>query len=250
MPLCQLRYRSKALQKQTVANIILPSIDLPGPYNVMFLLHGLSYDETAWTRNTRIERYVEGIPLIVVMPDGGRGWYSDADQGFAYATAIGIELPELVRHYFPTKPGWCSTGPSMGGYGAAKLALTHPEVFVSGHSHSGAVGFGNKPEYLMDDRGAEFARILGDSYVGGANDLYALAQRLAPDKRPKLRIDCGVDDFLIEDNRFFVKHLTEIGFEHEYAEYEGGHTWEYWDHHVPEAIAYHCKNLGISMETV
>jgi len=245
MPLCELHYRSNALEKQTAASILLPSADVPGPYNVMFLLHGLSDDNTAWTRYTSIERYVSGLPLIVVMPDGGRGFYCDAEEGFAYGTAIGIELPELIRGYFPTKPAWCATGLSMGGYGAAKLALTHPELFVSAHSHSGAVGFGHHVEYLDSDRGAEFRRILGELPKGGKNDLYALAKSLPRISHPKLRIDCGVEDFLIEDNRAFTAHLSAIGFEHEYEEFPGAHTWDYWDRHVVDAIDFHCKNLGI-----
>ncbi len=249
MPLCELRYRSNVLEKQTSASVLLPSTDVPGPYHVMFLLHGLSDDQSAWTRYTSIERYMSGLPIIVVMPDGGRGWYCDAEHGYAYATAIGVELPEVIRHYFPTKEGWCSTGLSMGGYGATKLALTHPEVFVSGHSHSGALGFGHHVEYLESDRGVEFRRILGDNPVGGPNDLYALSANLAVADRPKLRIDCGTEDFLIEDNRAFDAHLSKIGFAHEYEEFGGAHTWDYWDRHVTEAIDFHCRNLGIERPT-
>jgi S-formylglutathione hydrolase FrmB len=245
MPLCQLQYRSEALEKQTTATVLLPSPDVPGPYHVMFLLHGLSDDNSAWTRWTSIERYLAGLPLIVVMPDGGRGFYCDAVEGFAYARAIGEELPALVRHYFPTKERWCVTGLSMGGYGAAKLALTHPDLFVSAHSHSGALGFGHLEDYLSSDRGAEFKRILGAHPAGGPNDLYALAKALPEGKRPKLRIDCGVDDFLIEDNRLFAAHLKSIGFDHEYEEFPGEHNWAYWDDHVQEAIAFHSKNLHL-----
>ena len=35
------------------------------------------------------------------------------------------------------------------------------------------------------------------------------------DKLPKTRIDCGVDDFLIEDNRAFHEHLNKINIPHE-----------------------------------
>jgi putative tributyrin esterase len=53
---------------------------------------------------------------------------------------------------------------------------------------------------------------------------------------------------LIEDNRLFTAHLKKIGFNHEYQEFEGAHSWDYWDRHVQEAIAFHCKNLGIRKE--
>jgi len=250
MPFLELRYFSNALQKQTAANIVLPSPDVKGPYHVMFLLHGLSDDHTIWCRRTSIERYVDGLPLIVVMPDGGRGFYSDAVQGFAYETAVAVELPTIIETYFLTTLPWCATGLSMGGYGAAKLALKYPNRFKSGHSHSGAVLFG----HLSFDEGAlrrelsseidvEFRRILGDHPTGGPNDLCFAADSLPVAERPFLRIDCGVDDFLLADNRDFHRHLSSIGFEHEYEEFPGSHEWSYWDQHVQEAIAFHRKGL-------
>ena len=245
MPVCSLRYFSDALKKHSEAIVLLPRPALAPPYHVMFLLHGLSDDASIWTRHTSIERYLGDLPLMEVMPDGGRGFYCDAAEGYAYETAIGVELPGLIRQYFPTKEAWCVAGLSMGGYGAAKLGLRFPELFVSAHSHSGALGFGHKKEYLDSDMAPEFRRILGPSPIGGPNDLYGLAEGLAPGKRPKLRIDCGVDDFLIEDNRLFHAHLDKLGFAHEYQEFPGAHTWEYWDVHVQEAIRFHCGNLGI-----
>ena len=251
MPSFELRYFSGALQVSTAANIILPSPDLKGPFHVMFLLHGLSDDHTIWSRRTSIERYVEGLPLIVVMPNGGRGFYCDAVQGFAYETALAEELPAIIEGYFPTKLPWCATGLSMGGYGAAKLALKYPERFKSGHSQSGALLFGRvtlegpgSDEAFRRDVEPEFRRILGEIPLGGPNDLVAIAQKQEASGRAALRIDCGTEDFLLEDNRKFRNHLREIGFEHEYEEFSGSHEWGYWDEHVQEAIAFHRKNLG------
>jgi len=251
MPSFELKFFSSALQMATAANIILPSPDVKGPYHVMFLLHGLSDDHSIWSRRTSIERYVEGLPLIVVMPNGGRGFYSDAKQGFAYETAIAKELPAIVEGYFSTKLPWCVTGLSMGGYGAAKFALKYPERFKSGHSHSGALLFGHLGFDIAKSRRemgkeieAEFRRILGDNPTGGPDDLCHVASNLPAARRPYLRIDCGTEDFLLEDNRDFVAVFTELGFDFEYEEFPGSHEWGYWDQHVQEAIAFHRKNLG------
>src|SRR5512138_3507544 len=115
MPFAELRYFSLALEKQTAANIILPDPSLDAPYHVMFLLHGLSDDHTTWCRRTSIERYVEGLPLVVVMPDGGRGFYTDAEQWFAYESALVEDLARLIRRFLPVQDRWCITGLSMGG---------------------------------------------------------------------------------------------------------------------------------------
>src|SRR5438128_99133 len=86
MAFCELKYFSKALEKATAATVLLPEGPQKGPFPVLYLLHGLSDDQTAWTRWTSVERYVRSLPLIVVMPESGRGFYCDAEQGFAYET--------------------------------------------------------------------------------------------------------------------------------------------------------------------
>jgi S-formylglutathione hydrolase FrmB len=242
VPFCELRYFSQALKKQTAVNVILPSPDIPGPYHVMFLLHGLSDDHTIWSRRTSIERYVDGLPLIVVMPDGGRSFYLDAVEGHKYGQAMGVELPSIVQHYFPTKQPWCIAGLSMGGYGAVKLALDRPDLFRSAVSHSGALHFGHWTESADDEFRREFIRVLGPNPVGGPHDLHAQILKTKP--LPALRIDCGTEDFLLEANRDFHRHLTENGIEHDYEEFPGDHSWPYWDEHVQEAIAFHRRNLG------
>lgn len=240
MAVLELRYFSNALGKAQRAVVLVP--ESAGPYHVLFQLHGLSDDESAWTRYTSIERYVQGLPLLVVMPDGGRGFYCDAREGFAYGTAIGKELPELVERWFPTKPGWAIGGLSMGGYGCARLALTYPERFVSSASHSGAMTFGHYTPDASNDFGKEFLRVLGPDPVDGPDDLFALAKKASP--KPKLRVDCGVDDFLIEANRSFHELLDELGYAHEYEEFPGEHNWAYWDEHFPKALAFHRASLG------
>lgn len=234
-------YFSQALQKMTSAVMFVPE-GVEGPYAVLVQLHGLSDNETAWSRRTSLERYTDGLPLITVMPDGGRSFYCDAEQGFAYGKAIGEELPELVERWFPTRPGWAIGGLSMGGYGAVRLALTYPERFVSCVSHSGALAFAAF-DMNDDEFGTEFERVVGPHPGGGRNDLSALARGVK--SRPKIRFDCGTEDFLLQSNRWFDEQLTEIGYEHEYEEFPGDHEWGYWDLHVREALEFHKRNLGI-----
>ena len=250
MAICELKYFSKSLEKMIAANLILPNPDIPGPFAVFYLLHGLSDDHTAWMRRTNIERYVEGLPLIVVMPDTGRGWYTDEAAGMAWESSIIKDLLPYIDKMFPTRAnreGRCIGGLSMGGYGAVKLALKFPDLFCSGVSHSGALGRGHD---TIPQDGTEWnvfmTRVFGPNPQGGENDIFALAEKLEPSNRPAIRIDCGVDDFLLWDNQQCHKHLLAIGYEHEYAEFPGEHNWAYWDIHVQEAIAFHCKNLGIT----
>ena len=246
MAFLELHYRSNALGLQTAANVILPESTQPGPYAVFYLLHGLSDDHTIWMRRTSIERYVENLPLIVVMPNGGRGFYTNAAQGFAYETAIVEDLISYIDRMFNTRAereGRCIGGLSMGGYGALRLALRFPQMFCSAVSHSGALDFAHS--HRIEPEGDEWHRLLGDNPVGGVNDLYALVEQVDRNQLPAMRIDCGTEDFLIEHNRGFHAHLEKLNIPHEYAEFPGAHEWSYWDEHVQEAIQFHVRNLGI-----
>ena len=242
MALLDLCYYSHALGMQTAATVILPQ-DSPGPYQVMFLLHGRSDDHTIWTRRTSIERYVEGLPLIVVMPNGHRGFYVDMDNGYPYGKAVGEELPALIRNWFSTVDVWSITGLSMGGYGALRTAFNYPDLFKSAVSHSGAlIKFGEGIALDRSQEDLEWYRTFGTAPHGGPNDLFQLAE--THKDQIKIRIDCGTEDFLLEENRRYTAHLNEIGYQHEYEEFAGTHEWGYWDTHVQEAIAFHRKNLN------
>jgi putative tributyrin esterase len=252
---CNLHYSSPSLQKQTACNVIIPEIaGHNGPFPVFYLLHGLSDDYTIWQRRTSIERYVSALPLIVVMPDGGRGFYTDAHEGYAYESAIIKDLIPFIDRTFNTiaqKSGRSIGGLSMGGYGALKLALKNPDLFVSANGHSGAYGFAHG-EWRPEE--PEFSRIIGPKAVGGPDDVFALAEKFAEPANlanmPALHFDCGTSDFLLDQNRDFDQHLTKLGIPHEYAEFPGTHDWSYWDKHIQSALRFHSKHLGINKPQV
>lgn len=248
MAFATINYHSRSLQKASSFNIVFPDDPgIPRPWAVFYLLHGLSDDHTIWMRRTSIERYVAGLPLVVVMPDGGRGWYTNAKEGYAYEDDLIKDVVGLVDRTFPVKAeraGRAIGGLSMGGYGAVKLGLKHHEMFASLNSHSGAVGMLRSPERGRE-LSPEFARIFGTDPTGGPEDPFAIVERIDHGRIPSMRLDCGQDDFLLDQNRKFHEHLDSLHIAHEYEEFPGSHSWEYWDFHVREAIAFHVKNLKL-----
>jgi S-formylglutathione hydrolase FrmB len=251
MAVCEIHTNNdNVLNKMMSATVILPEGAHPGPFPVFYLLHGLSDDHTAWVRRTSVERYVQDLPLIVVMPNGERSFYTDArdDPYGAFETYIVRDLIGFVDRVFqtiPTREGRVIGGLSMGGYGALKLALKHPDLFRAAASHSGAVARGTDPLPADDEWLRQFIPIFGENPRGGPEDIFALAERAGRGTLPAMRIDCGVDDELIDSNRRLHLHLDVLGVAHEYAEYPGGHTWDYWDVHVQEAIAFFARELGL-----
>lgn len=248
MALAEIKLGSNnVLQKMTALNVIIPEGRTP-PYPVWYLLHGLSDDHTGWVRRTNIERYVQKLPCLVVMPNGERGFYTDAvAKPLAdYETNLVRDIIGFIDSTFrtiPTREARVISGLSMGGYGALKLALKYPDLFCAAVSHSGALMMGSMP--LGRDAGwrAEFEPVFGADPTGGPNDICALAAQVDRAKLPALRIDCGVDDYLIESNRTVHRRLTELEIAHQYHEFPGAHTWDYWDEHVQEAVDFFAPFL-------
>ena len=251
MAVCEIHLGNQnALRKMTSAVVILPENAGPGPFPVCYLLHGLSDDHTAWTRRTNLERYVEGLPLVVVMPDGGRGFYTDSatEPAGAFETFLLRDLIGFVDRTFQTRAartGRVIAGLSMGGYGAIKLALKFPETFCAAASHSGALW---RPDLLDAYEGSELHRVFGDHPGGGPNDVYALAEQAVRADLPALHFDCGTEDYLLPQNRLFHQHLSALSIPHEYSEHPGGHDWNYWDAHIRETILFFVEMLGMSQQ--
>ncbi len=209
-------------------------------YPVLYLLHGLSDNHTIWMRRTSIERYAAKYPLIVVMPNGDRGFYTDMAEGDRYWTMLSEELPQIVRNLFPVsekREDTFAAGLSMGGYGALKLALRRPDLFA------GAVGLSavtDIPAWFDIPERREFScRIFGSKERIAANgdDLFALAEKAQP--RPRVLQVCGTEDFLYPQNLRFRDHLRGLGYPgFEFIEESGAHTWDFWDRHIQYGLEF------------
>jgi S-formylglutathione hydrolase FrmB len=241
--------QGNCLGKMTSFIAIVPE-GKKGPFPVLYLLHGMSDNYTAWTRRTSIERYVQDLPLIVVMPDGDRSFYCDAADRptWRYETFMTSDLVMFVDDTFrtiPAREGRAIAGLSMGGYGAAMLALKFPDVYCAGISYSGALLAASRVETPEWSPSQEWQTIFGKSPKGGANDVLALAQGIDRAKLPALWIDCGSEDFLIEENRTMHKHLESLDIPHEYVEKPGEHNWAYWDDAIVRTLPWLTKVLKI-----
>ena len=243
MAFLQTAVYSHSLQLQVAFNAVLPETggdDIP----VLYLLHGLSDDHTIWHRRTSIERYAEARGLAVIMPAGNRSFYTDMVTGPRYWTYISEELPAICRKLFRIshkRDRTFAAGLSMGGYGAFKLGLRTPGNFAAVASLSGGVDMAAAVKRFREQGNPlapEFDRMFGDP-LRPEDDLPALARAAAASggDLPKLWMCCGSNDFLIDFNRSFDKHLTTLGLEHVYIETPGrGHEWGYWDEMIVKAL--------------
>lgn len=235
--------KSETLGMQSDIRVLLPKGDRPlSGWPVLWLFHGLSDDHTTWTRQTSLERYVRDLGLAVVMPNVHRSFYTNMVRGLPYFDYIRNELPHVCRNMFHLASGRESNftaGLSMGGYGAFKLALTHPDRYAAAASLSGALHISGLSQ-IQDQaqRMIEMENIFGplDEVDGSAHDLIALA-RSAEQPLPVLYQCCGTQDYLYDSNLQFRNSLQTLGTVNlTYAEGPGQHTWDYWDQMIQEVL--------------
>lgn len=204
---------------------------------VLYLLHGLSDDQSAWVRYTSIERYATAAGLAVVMPAAGRSFYTDEAHGHAYWSWISEELPGRVGELFRVSERPQDTyvaGLSMGGYGALKLGLTHPERYAGVVSLSGAVDI----HVLENPERAEMLARVFDGAIPPEADLLALLADLDPATVPPLFVGCGTEDVLQRANARFAAVATKAGLDVTTDFRPGEHEWGLWDAMLPEVVAW------------
>lgn len=215
-----------------------PATDTPPP--VLYLLHGLSDDDTIWSRRTSIERYAERLGLAVVMPAVHRSFYTDMRHGGRYWTFVSEELPEVVAQLFRVSTERERTfvaGLSMGGYGALQLALRQPERFAAAASLSGALDLVSFTE--QGQREETMRLVLGDEPVRGSrSDLFHLLAEADVDALPPLFVASGTEDVLVGHSHRFAEAARSRGAEVTERYAPGGHTWDYWDDVIQDVLAW------------
>lgn len=246
MALVRCDFWSEALEMSTSMTVILPGGDAVDPPPVVYLLHGLTDDHTAWTRFSSVERYAEDLGIAVVMPSVDRSFYANEAYGMRFWDFLSAELPERVGQFFRVSAHREDTfvaGLSMGGYGAMKWALREPERFAAAAALSGALDLAYIQEH--DRRPhirALVARVFADRIVaGGDEDLMHLIRVAEPSSLPRLMLRCGNDDHLVAQNRRFVAACTTAGVEVDAGFEPGDHTWDFWDRQLPGVLAWLLK---------
>ncbi len=240
-------YRSSVLQMCTMMNVILPEVkegfDRPlSQVPVLTLLHGLSDDCNAWTRESSIARYADKYNIAVVMPSGDRVFYNNTPAGRKYFDHIANEVPEFCSRMFglsrDPKLNYIA-GLSMGGFGSFKIALAYPERYTAAGSFSGAVdivALYENPPLGEEEIKKEFKHTFGciEDVKSSINDLPYMLKKRATEKAPLPRLYqyCGTEDFLYNHNIDFKNLAQELGVDLTYVETPGDHTWQYWDSQV------------------
>ncbi len=191
-------------------------------YPVVYALHGFFIGAEQWTHEIRVPQTIEGAfakgaqEMIVVLPDSktiyGGSMYSSSETTGDFENFIAHDVVSYIDTHYRTIPDRTSrglVGHSMGGYGASRIGMKHPDVFgalyiMSPCCMSPMTGGGPVPADQMKDRAIanekKVAAVkspadLAAQSPGFAAAQYATAAAWAPDpKNPPLYFDLTTKD--------------------------------------------------------
>lgn len=255
MALVRMNFESCCLGNNQEVGIILPDRKKGSPadfygggkkYRVLWLLHGTGGDYSDWIRKSNVERYASQRDLIVVMPSGLNSEYSNWPgfmTGYRMFDFLTEELMPMVHNWFPAsekREDNFIAGLSMGGRGALKYAVSHPDKFAACAVLSMAPQNLREAAKTPDSRMENSIRNAGgySAYVNSNENTW---ERLAELKEsgilPRLYFACGTEDFLYDIYRVFKKYAQSISLNAQFEEFEGySHEWDFWDMTVQRAM--------------
>ncbi len=250
-------YASAALGRQANYATVRPETAV-GKLPVVYLLHGRDSSAGEWLRLGHVAETLDRLvaarripPLMVVLPDMGNGWYVDGP-AMAAETAIVRDLAVDVERNFDARrdrEGRAIAGNSMGGFGAVRIALAHPERYVAAASMSGAFWTRIRPDTQIDETmAARLARVFSGAFGEPfdprffvARDPEQTARRLAVDApRPALYLTASRGDRfrLAEEQDVMELRLKAAGLAVTSAVTEGDHDWGTWAAVFPDVLEF------------
>lgn len=257
---------SKALRRDLPYSVYLPDgYEQQGAtFPVLYLLHGFGGNHLEWLSAGQIETVLDQLidngmvsPMILIMPDAQNSWYVDSAKfggpGNYESALIRDLLPEIDRRY-PTRAEPSSRmigGISMGGYGALRLGLGHPDLFSAVGALSPAIFDDQGISWRFSPASADpqtrlawFGQTMGREFdtkvYVDQSPFSRISDGLA--KNPEMRFWLGVgddDDFNLQAGTLdFYLRLRELGQTPELRVNNGPHQWVLYNQLIPDMLMF------------
>lgn len=229
-------------------------------YPVVYLLHGFGDNDMGWIQfgeaNILCDKAIaesEIPPMILVMPDARRSWYINNYNGSVKYEDFFIQefIPFIETEYRirNEKRYRGVAGLSMGGYGALIYSLKYPDMFAACAAFSAGISTRERIiEMELEQWNIVYGPVYGENLAGNErltehllnNDVLEIVKNIDTGKMnfPRLYIDCGDDDFLIEGNMQLHSLLLEKEIDHEFRVRDGRHQWSYWRSGLIDGLKY------------
>jgi enterochelin esterase-like enzyme len=265
------QFHSAVLGGDISYNVYLPAgySSTAKRYPVLYLLHGRGDSMSAWTqvKGNLDQLIADGSipPTIAIMPDAP--WsdrasyyvdsaYTGSDPGRRVETAFTTDLIDHVDATYRTvasRDGRVIGGYSMGGYGAIRYSIAHPDLFVASIVLSPAVYNPLPPADSSTRTFGAFGQggaLFVDSIYRKLNYPAELSRFSAKNLPAHMFIAVGDDEY---QNPSFADYVHDLDFEshvlYKWAEHtqnlsaelrvlNGGHDWNVWGPAFEEGAKY------------
>ena len=271
---------------ETLGEPIAYALYLPAGYEIseedyptLYLLHGRGDDMSAWRQIAEtLDRLIadEQIPpVIAVMPDAP--WserasyyvdslYTGTPHGMSVETAFIEELIPYIDATYRTiadRTTRIVSGYSMGGYGALRYVLAHPDVFSGAIVLSPAVytplppvdsstrefGAFGQGDQLFDE--AIYTALNYPSLLETFDDAHlpiSMFIAVGDDEWKNENPDDWLHDLDIEAHLVFNRVVRAQSITSEFRAYDGGHDWGVWQRGFIEGMLFLAPRLRAASE--
>jgi putative tributyrin esterase len=244
-------FHSAALNRAMQYRVIMPLNPAGRRVPVVYLLHGGGGGFRDWSNYSDVARFAEP-GLILVTPEGDESYYTNAvdPPQDRYEDYIMRDLIADVESKFPAAAGRANraiAGVSMGGFGAIKIGLRHPELFMFVGGMSSAIDVPRRAfVFRRYHQSRHYESIFGmvGSQTRRDNDPFVLVRSTKPEAAPYFFLTCGEQEGLLPANREFAGLLERGHFRFEFHTVRGGHDWNQWNTWLPslfQSLAEHMN---------
>ncbi len=183
---------------------------------VLYLIHGGGDSDVAWPNVGRAGLIMDNLladgkceKMIVVMPDGG----IDTK---VFAQDMGNDIMPYIEANYKVKNGANNTaiaGLSMGGLETMDTFMAFPDRFA-------------------------YINVMSSGWFKGDTEMYEEGEKILTEISPKLKSTVkyliftqgGPEDIAYENCKEMLTVFDKLGFEYDFSEMPGGHSWYVWRH--------------------
>jgi putative tributyrin esterase len=238
------RFRSSGIDGTFWYRIIVPKMRPDERLPVLYLLHGANSGPVEIMERSDVMKLSIAAHLITVIPDAELSYYTNAKhkRNAHWEDVVTQELTRDVETRFPIRTGREHTGVagiSMGGYGAVKLGLKHPELYTFVGSMSGALDI-TRREASVPRWGQTWRiwTIFGVRLSARRDeDVFDLLEGANEVQGSTWFESCGKGDPLLAVNERFAHQMNMRGVNLQTIITVGGHDWRSWNAALPDLFA-------------
>ncbi|HTH59292.1 MAG TPA: alpha/beta hydrolase family protein [Paraburkholderia sp.] len=217
-------------------------------YPVLYLLHGNNGNPVDWITQGQLQTTADTLiaqheipPVVIVIPQGGTDWYVDRKEKMETAFFHDL-MPDVEAHFAVEnrRGGRAIGGVSMGGFGALRYAMLHPDLFCDALLLSPAIYAGDPPPTSAARYVGVFGEHQFDPHVWRTLNYPALWNAyFAQPSRVPFFIASGDDDLVIQaESSLLYTRLRRAGNPAALRIVDGGHVWPVWRQLLPDALKY------------